>query len=49
MRNCSVKITLRLFQPLSVVMTMVATLEAVQKKATNPKDYHKYSSCVTVC
>ena len=49
MRNCSVKITLRLFQPLSVVMTMVATLEAVQKIATNPKDYHKYSSCVTVC
>ena len=45
-RNSLVKMNLRLFQPLSVVVTET---EAVQKIATDKKDDHKCFLCVIFC
>ena len=47
-RNCSVKMTFRLFGPLSAVMTKIKAAEEVQKIATDQKEYRKCSFYVVI-
>ena len=46
-KNCLVEMTFKQFKPLPVVMNMAS--DAVQKIATDQKEYRKCSSCVIIC
>ena len=50
--NCVVKITLRLFQPLFLLCCYdhgAKSSEAVQKIATDQREYHRCPSCAIIC